>query len=206
MEGSNKVAGLVLAAGASTRMGKPKQLLRAGGRTLLERSVEQALGSALDRVVLVLGHQAGQIKRTLGESLYHPKLKVVVNRAYHRGISSSIITGLKEIEQEYPYVMIILADMPCLQAGHINRLLQEYLHSPKLIGALKVHNRRTHPVVFHRKLYPELHQLRNDVGARSLFAKYGDQVRLVEAPEGYNDRDIDTPADYRTFREEIQKD
>ena len=91
-----KVAGIILAAGASTRMGRPKQLLPLQGQTLLGRVLNNALESDLNRIFLVLGHQAQMIKNALGKLLRHRRLKIVDNRDYNKGISSSIIAGLSE--------------------------------------------------------------------------------------------------------------
>ena len=199
----SKVAGLVLAAGTSTRMGRPKQLLPVEGMSLLDRVLVEALNSELTLVALVLGYKAQEIKEGLKTQIHHPKLKIIENRDYRDGISSSIITGLSEVEDEYDHCMIILADMPHINANIINRLLHEYLASRLPLGSIKTENRRSHPVIFGRKLYPEIHQLKGDLGARDLFIKYRDQACLVEPEEDYKDMDIDTLDDYLEFIKEI---
>lgn len=199
------VAGLLLGAGASTRMGKLKQLLPIGKESLLERALNEALKSDLNKVVLVLGHHAGEIKKVLARNILHPKLKVIENTNYKQGISSSIIAGLTCVEQNYDHVMIILGDIPHIDSDLINLLLHRYLDSHLPIGAIKIKTKRSHPVIFSRKLYYELHKLKGDVGARALFQKYADQVCLVE-PEGfYDDRDIDTTDDYVKMGDNEQK-
>jgi len=178
-------------------MGSPKQMLELGGRSLLDRALEQALGSDLDRVTLVLGHRAREIKDSLKTDLGHPKLRVVINRDYLQGMSTSIITGLSDVEASCELVMIILADMPYVTSGLINQLLCGYRASGRLLGAVAAGNRRSHPVIFPRRLFPELHGLAGDRGAKDLFRKYSDDVFLF-TPEGhFEDRDIDTPADYQ---------
>lgn len=199
------VAGLLLAAGSSTRMQRPKQLLPVGGETLLGRSLKEALNSDLDTVVLVLGHKAKEIRRELGPLLSHPKVKIIENRYYRKGISSSIMAGLSEIEGSHDHVMVLLADLPHIDSNLINLLLQKYLDSHLPIGAIKVKNRRSHPVIFSRELYPELYELRGDVGARALFERYGHKVCLVESESPYDDRDIDTPEDYAQFQRSLKK-
>lgn len=199
------VAGIVLAAGESTRMGRPKQLLPAGGGTLLERILDEALRSDLDEVILVLGHLFEDIRAVLGQVLEHPKLKVIENRQYKQGISSSIIAGLSEVEESHDHVMILLADMPHIDANLIDLLVRRYIDSRLPLGAIKLKTKRTHPVIFSRKLFHELHNLKGDVGARGLFKKYADQVCLVE-PEGfYDDRDIDTLEDHTKYRKTFEK-
>ena len=199
------VAGIVLAAGESTRMGRPKQLLPAGGGTLLERILDEALRSDLDEVILVLGHLFEDIRAVLGQVLEHPKLKVIRNRQYKQGISSSIIAGLSEVEESHDHVMILLADMPHIDANLIDLLVRRYIDSRLPLGAIRLKTKRTHPVIFSRKLFHELHNLKGDVGARDLFIKYADQVCLVE-PEGfYDDRDIDTLEDHTKYRKTFEK-
>ena len=198
------VAGVLLAAGASERMGKTKQLLPAGGKTLLDRVLNETLKSDLDRVVLVLGHQAGEIRSALGQTLQHPKLKVVENKQYRQGISSSIIAGLLEIEETYDYVMILLGDIPHVDSGLINYLCHRYLDSGLPIGAVKIGTKRSHPVIFSRELYGELHKLEGDVGGRPLLNKYSSRTCLVEPEKPYDDRDIDTPEDYSDFVNELE--
>ena len=203
---TEKVAGLLLAAGASTRMGQPKQLLRLEGETLLARMLGEVLGSDLDLVVLILGYQAQEIKRSLGSHMKHPKLRIIENRSYLDGISTSIITGLSEVEDVFDHVMIILADMPLINSSLINLLLHQYLASPLQLGAVKLIGRRSHPVIVGRQFYDELRQLKGDVGARDLFLKYADRVCLVEPEEDYDDVDIDTMEEYLEFKRSLDHD
>ena len=195
-----RVAGVLLAAGASTRMGKTKQLLPFGEKTLIERVLVEALNSELDKVVLVLGYQAVEIKKIINPVSPQPKLTIIENRQFKQGISSSIIAGLSEIENTHDHVMILLGDMPFIHRDLINLLIRRYLQSGLLIAAIKGQDRPAHPMIFSRQLYPELMILRGDVGARALFTKYRDKVCLIE-PEGpYDAKDIDTPEDYTGFQ------
>lgn len=195
------IAGIVLAAGEASRMGRPKQLLQAGGITLVERIVDEALKSDLDEVILVLGHQYKEIREKLGKVVNRPRLKVIENRKYKKGMSSSIIAGLSEVENNHDHVMLLLADMPYIDTTLINFLLRRYMDSRLPLGAIKLNKKRTHPVIFNRQLYHELRDLKGDVGARDLFKKYADRVCLVEPEGSYEDTDIDTPEDYAAYTE-----
>lgn len=192
----DRAAGLILAAGASTRMGTPKQLLRVQGTTLLERMCAEALRSMLDKVIVILGFRAEAMKRALRGILPRPKIKLIENSAYEQGISSSIVAGVSEIRDTHDHAMLLLADMPFIDARLIDLLLRRYLHSRLPLGAIQIQSKRSHPVIFSRMLYPELLQLRGDVGARALFRKYRDRACLVEPDFFYDDSDIDTPEDY----------
>lgn len=195
-----RVAGLLLAAGESSRMGRLKQLLPLGEDTLLNRVLREALSSDLDRVVLVLGHRAGEIVQSLGDLAESEKLLMVENRRYKRGISSSIAAGLSRVEKTHDHVMILLADMPDIRADLIDRLLRRCLTSGSPLGAVEVGGKRSHPVFFSRRLYPELNRLKGDEGARGLFRTHRDEVCLVKADDFYDDRDLDTLEDYETYR------
>jgi len=199
-----KIAGLLLAAGASTRMGRPKQLLHVQGVTLLERILHEALKSELDKIILILGHQSKEIKKVLGQIIVHKKLRVIENPRYRQGISSSITTGLSVTEDNYDHVMILLADLPHVTSRLINLLIHRYLESQLPIGAIQVKSKRSHPVIFGRPFYNELRKLKGDMGARALFQKYGDRTCLVEPDFFYDDMDIDTEDDYAGFQKSLK--
>lgn len=193
-------AGIILAAGSSTRMGRTKQLLQVGGKKLVARILDETLASDLKKVVLVLGHKGKEIESVLEEYQKHPKLHFVKNPKYKKGISTSIIAGLRAVEDEYDPIMFILADMPYIDKSLINSLLNNYLDSQLSMGAVGVKGRRSHPVIFSRKWYRELHRLKGDKGARELFSKYPEDVHLFEAGEYFRDIDIDTPEDLNKLK------
>jgi molybdenum cofactor cytidylyltransferase len=201
---ADPVAGLLLAAGASTRMGTPKQLLQTGNALLLDRVLAQALRSELDRVILVLGFMAKEIRERILFGRDSSRLKIVENSSYQRGISSSILTGLSHVENEFDHVMILLGDMPYITSAVINRLLTGYLKSELPLGALSVRGKRSHPVIIGRPFFPALHQLTGDQGARDLFTRHEDQVCLVAPGGDYDDADIDTYEDYLKFKKNLQ--
>jgi len=194
-----KAAGIVLAAGESSRMVGIKQLLPLGEETLIERVLVQVLASRLDRVVLVLGHRAPEIHAVVTRRFVDPRLLIIENRHYRQGMSSSIAAGISEVEGAYDHAMIFLADMPCIPGDVIDRLLERHLGSGMSIGAVQADGRPAHPVIFTREVYPDLKRLRGDVGARSLFPKYGESICLIQPEGDYDTIDIDTPEDYAEF-------
>jgi molybdenum cofactor cytidylyltransferase len=197
---SSRMAGIVLAAGESRRMGRPKQLLSAGRGTVLAKVLKAALNSSLDRVVLVLGHESRLVGESLGPAAQHPKLETVLNPRYREGMSTSLIEGLRRVEKTCDRVMVILGDMPHLWPGLIDRLRKEMEASDRPLGALATGGRRTHPVVIGREFYAAVHGLTGDRGARGLFRENAARVLLVDAGDAYNPSDIDTPLDYEKFR------
>jgi len=200
-----KVAGILLAAGASTRMGGLKQLLPVAGVTLIERALTAALESRLDRLVLVLGHRAPEIETALSGFVRNPKLTIVHNRRYREGISSSLVAGVEEIAHSHDHAMILLADMPFIDHLVINLLIEGYLKAQLPIGAIKVSKHAAHPVMFRRDLFFELKTLTGDVGARSLLKKYNDRVCLIAPGANYDERDIDNREDYRNFQTDLRE-
>ncbi|MBN2059950.1 MAG: nucleotidyltransferase family protein [Deltaproteobacteria bacterium] len=195
-----KVAGLILAAGASIRMGRPKQLLPIGTGTLLDTVINEAVKSELDLVIVILGCRSEEIRKSLNTCLNSQKLTVIENTDWENGISSSLITGISYIHNVYDHCMVILADMPNISSGLINHLLYHYLNSGLKLGAITVGRKRSHPVIFNRSFYSEIYGLKGDIGAKRLFEKYSDKVCLVRPEQGYDDTDLDTPDDYFKYR------
>jgi molybdenum cofactor cytidylyltransferase len=198
------IAGLVLAAGSSSRMGTPKQLLPVGHSTLLDRVLGQALQSDLERIILVLGFKAEAIARGLKIDLHHPKLRVIENKDYSHGLSSSLIAGLSLVEKESEGVMILLGDMPYITTALINLLLHRFEQSRFSLAALTSGGKRSHPVIIGRPFFPALHDLQGDEGAKALFVQHADLVLLVDPPGEYDAADIDTRDDYSALRRKLE--
>lgn len=201
---AGRVVGIILAAGASTRMGKPKQLIQIGDGSLIDHIIREADNSRLDYIVVVLGSRAEEIKDLLATDFENPRLNIVENSNWEKGISSSIIAGLIEVKDEYDHCMIILGDMPYITSALINLLLSEYLMSGMDLGAIITGERRSLPAIFGRPLYPELFNLKGDIGARNLFKKYSGRICLVSPENDYDDMDIDTPHDYSLYKNKVR--
>jgi len=193
------MAGIILAAGEASRMGRAKQLLPAGDETLLQRVLREALASGLETVVLVLGHRADQVRESMGRLQTHPKLRIVVNPRFREGMSTSLIEGMRCVEGTCERVMVILGDMPQVTSNLIDRLRRETEISGRPLGAVAVRGRRTLPVVIGRAFYEKVHGLTGDVGARGLFRDHPGATCLVETGDTYESSDIDTPEDYERF-------
>jgi molybdenum cofactor cytidylyltransferase len=190
------VTGILLMAGLSSRLGFPKALLPYGRKVLAERVLEQTLASRLDRVILVLGCQAPKILTTLGSFKGSPRLEVVVNRRYGRGLSSSIRAGLGVLDPSSSGVMFILGDQPLLNTATIDRIIQAFRRHPFPIVVPLYGRRPGNPVIFGRELLPELQRLRGDTGGREIIRKNPDWVLNIPIRPQYVGWDVDTWEDY----------
>ncbi|MBI5579805.1 MAG: nucleotidyltransferase family protein [Deltaproteobacteria bacterium] len=188
-------AGILLAAGASTRFGEPKQLLTLAGRFLIEWSLAAALASNLEHVVLVLGCEHERIRRRLGPSTVHPKCEIIVNPDYRSGQSTSLRSGLFRIRHDFPSAMFLLGDQPLVDAAVINLLLERYAGSEKLICVPTHRGTRGNPTLFGSPIYPEILKLAGDKGARDIIAAHPDQVLAVEIPDPLVFLDLDRRQD-----------
>jgi len=200
----SEVAAIVLAAGASLRFGQPKQLLPWGEKTLLQHVVDAVLASSTGRVVVVLGHRAGEIEASLraepsGERLGDRPVEVVVNDAWEEGLASSVRAGLRAIGPQVGAALFLLADQPSVTPQLINELIRRHRQSRKPIVAPFHRGRRGNPVLFARSLFPELMALKGDQGGRAVIGRYRAEVERVEVDSEGFFIDIDTPEDYERF-------
>ena len=185
---------IVLAAGASVRMGTPKQLLDIGGVSLVQRAAQAAIDSECHPVVVVLGARAELIRPELDGLAVH----VVVNFEWSAGLCTSIRCGLKKLltlTPEIEGVVLLLADQPEV-TGEALRKLTEAQKKSGLVAA-RYHGVLGTPAFFSREYFDELRQLDGPSGARSLLERHRARVVAVELPEA--GRDLDTPADLAAF-------
>jgi CTP:molybdopterin cytidylyltransferase MocA len=187
------VAAIILAAGASRRLGQPKQLLQLHGETLLERALRLAKEAGASPVIAVLGASFIEIAAAIpqGNSIR------VLNDRWQEGIASSIHAGLHALDSiahDSPGVLMMTCDQPRLTADHLRALIDTFhVQSPPSIVASTYAATVGVPAVFPRSVLPPLLELRGDQGARSVLLKPPCQLVKFEFPGG--DIDIDEPAD-----------
>ncbi|WP_414661218.1 nucleotidyltransferase family protein [Horticoccus sp. 23ND18S-11] len=182
----------ILAAGASTRMGSPKQLLVVDGKPLLIRAVEAALASAAWPVVVVLGANAEQIRPALA------RLPVIVteNAAWSEGMAASIragVTTLQQFSRSLDGALIALCDQPAFSAETIARLVETQRTTGRSIVAAQYAGRRGAPALFLRQHFATLTALTGEEGARALL--HGDPAAVASVDLPALALDLDTPAD-----------
>ncbi|MGH8150822.1 MAG: nucleotidyltransferase family protein [Steroidobacteraceae bacterium] len=180
---------VVLAAGASTRFGSPKQLVRVQGRPLLHRAVAQAAEIAGQGVLVVLGAHAAE----LAPLLRHSSASVIVNREWSEGLGSSIRSAIAHVPASCDGVLLLLADQAAVTVGDLERLRGAWRRQPEWIAASRYESTVGVPAIFPRSLFSELAALRGDRGARDLLRRHCDRVIGVGLANAAID--IDTPED-----------
>jgi molybdenum cofactor cytidylyltransferase len=191
------IAGLLLAAGASRRMGRPKLLLPVGGKPMLRWAAEALVAAGLSPVVAVLGHEA----LAVGETLAGLPVLRLENRSYPEGQASSLRAGVGALPPTCRAAAVALGDMPGLRAAAVVKLVEAFRSGGKGIALPVYHGRRGHPVVFDLERYrTELLALSGDEGGRSLLARHTEDVLEVPVGDAGVLLDVDTPEAYERTR------
>jgi molybdenum cofactor cytidylyltransferase len=186
--GNAGIALILLAAGASTRLGRPKQLLPFRGRSLLRHAAETALASVCRPVAVVLGASADRLQMELTAL----PVTVALNPAWAEGMAKSIRAGLKAVSSETAgadAVVIMLCDQPLITAGMLDRLVSVHRLEGRGIVASDYEGVLGAPALFSRKYYPELGVLEGNEGARRIIVKHEDDLARISLPEAAFDVD-----------------
>ena len=190
-----KVGGLLLAAGGSSRLGRPKQLLQFDGKTLIRRAAETLVNSKCNPVVVVLGAETDRSSAELSGLALHTS----VNENWQTGMSSSIKTGLNAllgIEPDLEAVVITLCDQPHVTSNDIDRIIAAFrVHAAPIVAA-RYGETIGVPAMFSRELFDDLLKLHGDKGARSLILNTPDVATVSLENAAF---DIDTPDDAMSF-------
>jgi molybdenum cofactor cytidylyltransferase len=190
------IAVIVLAAGASTRMGRQKLTLPlADGRPLVRAAVEQVLAADLDDVVVVLGREA----EAVASALRGLPIRTVVNPRYAEGQSTSLRAGLDALAQDTEAAVVALGDQPLPDPRLLRQLVEAFRASGRPIVAPLYRDGRGNPVLFASSVFDELRRVEGDRGGRPVVAR--DAERVAEVPvDAPMPADIDTPDDYEAAR------
>lgn len=180
---------IILAAGAATRFGSPKQLAKVDGRPVLHTAVSRAVEVAGHAVTVVLGAHAAQV----APLLRHSPASIIINRDWEEGMASSIRAGIARLPGSCEGVLLMLADQVAVTADDLRRLISTWHRQPNHIVAAQYGNTTGAPAIFPRTDFRSLLELRGDQGARLLFQRFSD--RLVRVPMASAAIDIDTPDD-----------
>lgn len=187
------VGAIVLAAGASTRMGEQKLLLPFAGTTVVAHIVQELQAAQVAAVHVVTGHEPDRIHAALAG------MDVVFahNPDYTRGMLSSIRTGLASAPAHWTAALIALGDQPLMRAAHVRALVDAHAAETDRIFVPGHAGRRGHPLLLPRRYWQEALEQHDDTGLRGLLAAHADAVTVIELATEDVLSDMDTPDDYR---------
>ena len=190
------IAGLVLAAGMSTRMGRNKLLIEINGRPMVAHAADAALAAGLDPVVVITGHDAANVRAALADR----DVVCIHNPDFVTGMLGSLKAGIRALPDEAEGAVVCLGDMPDVTAAHVTRLLAAF-DGARRICVPTSHGRRGHPVVLGRAHFPEILSLPNEVGARDVVRAHPEAVRQIDM-DGDEAilTDLDTPESLAAHR------
>jgi molybdenum cofactor cytidylyltransferase len=189
------ISGVVLAAGTSSRFGRPKQLADLTGKPLLQHVIDALEESSLDDIVVVLGHEARRIEAALR---LPDKARTVTNVHYALGQATSLRAGLEALGPQVNAALIVLGDQPGLTTAMVAAVLNEQATSAAPIVRARFRSVPGHPVVAARSEWERWRALEGDEGARSLIEQSADQVRHVDFDVPPL-TDVDTPEQLRAL-------
>ena len=196
---SGRVAGVVLAAGTSSRMGRNKLFLPLGGISVLRRAVAAARGAGLDPVLVVLGHESD---RALAELQGLP-CTPVINEEYARGMNTSVRAGISAVPDDASGAVVMLADMPFVTAGMVRGLVERYRSSETPLVVSTYGDVLAPPILYGRALFPELRALDGDgCGKRVVKAHREEAVEVAWDPVAL--ADLDVPEDVERVRTRME--
>jgi molybdenum cofactor cytidylyltransferase len=188
------VSAVVLAAGASSRMGAMKQLLPFGETTLLETVIANVRRARVDEIIVVLGASADEIRGKLAVD----QSRIVINPEFHQGMGTSLRCGIAQVSTDA--ALVVLADQPFVEASTINRLVEEYCEKEPQIVIPVYRGFRGNPVLLDRSVFPEIMGLSGDIGCRAIFGGHSENILKVPVDDVGVLLDIDTREDFEKLR------
>jgi molybdenum cofactor cytidylyltransferase len=197
----NNIAVLVLAAGKSSRMKTPKQLVKIGNNYLLETVLSKAKSINRNHVYCVLGANTNLIRREISS----PNIHFIYNSNFNDGLSSSIVSGISELEmknQNYDAVLVLLGDQPAIEKEYLNAMIALFCKDKSKIVASNYGEKLGVPAIFSKNYFSELKKISGDFGAKDILKK-NKNVISIKMPTNFID--IDTEKDLQDFKKSILK-
>jgi molybdenum cofactor cytidylyltransferase len=188
---------VILAAGSSSRLGEPKQLVKHDGKNLLQTTIDAAVNSDAAPVIVVLGANAEQVSGEINKSNVH----IAINSDWEEGMASSVRIGLNEllfISPSIEAVILMVCDQPYISTDLVNQLINEQKKTGKPIVTCNYGASTGPPALFDRSLFIELMQLKGDIGARKIIRHHSNEIATISFAKGKID--IDTKEDYNALR------
>ena len=184
---------IILAAGESKRMTKPKPLLRFGDQTFLEHIISVLKLSHVDQITVVLGSEA----ETIRQSINLVGINIVINKGYLKGQLSSLIAAIEDAPEETEAILVCLVDMPFITKEVVDEIISKFKQTDKPIIVPVFNKKRGHPVLFSRSLFNELLNAPEEQGARYVLYSNEEKILELETHESRILIGINTPDDYK---------
>jgi len=189
------IVGVVLSAGESIRMGRPKALLPIEGQTFLERIVAALKKTQVGKIIVVLGHDAENMTR----EIKHLPVEVLINSDYQLGQLSSLQTAVRHLQSDEHCdgMLVHLVDHPYIDGKLVDLMIQRFYERGKLIIVPRYQGKRGHPVIFSRSLFRKLLDAPMEQGAKAVVNAHAKETLEIAADDEGVTIDIDTPDEYR---------
>jgi len=192
------IVAVVLSAGESSRMGRPKALLPVDGVRFIEKIVTALKSTRVAKIIAVLGHDADEMRRQIGDL----PVTMVVNPNYKRGQLSSLVAAINSIQSSKDSasvdgILVHLVDHPYINPDLVNLMIDRFHETKKLIVVPRYQGRRGHPVIFSSALFAELLAAPLDQGAKTVVHAHRDDTLEIDTEDEGVTIDIDTPEEYR---------
>lgn len=199
MRNKDKIGVIILAAGSSSRLGQPKQLVEYKGKNLLQAIIDLADSLDFESKILVLGANAEDIKSNIKISNF----ELFQNKNWEEGMASSLRSGLGQLENNIDHVLILLSDQPLVTREHLLKLIRKQLEVKVPATFSKYEEKPGVPAIFSRSLFPKLMNLKGDEGAKKLLHDQGFRYECIDFEKG--NFDVDTKEDVERLKELEQK-
>lgn len=190
------ISAAILAAGTSSRLGQPKQLLKLDGQTLIRRTARAVLDAQVTRVLVIVADSSHA--EAIADEMRDLSVEIIVNSEWHEGMASSVRAAVAAAG-EAEALLLTPCDLPRLSSEHLRALIEKYHAENVPIVASRYNETLGAPLVIARALWVELSQLRGDVGARRVIMRH--EASFIEWPNGAFD--VDTPADWANLGYEL---
>jgi molybdenum cofactor cytidylyltransferase len=192
-----RIASIVLAAGRSSRMGTRNKLLEPiGGEPMVRRVAVVAIAGGAQPVIVVTGYEAAEV----GAALHGLGVTVILNLDYADGLSTSLRAGLSELPTEIDGALILLGDMPEVEASVLSALMAAFTEMSAICVPVR-HGRKGNPVLWGSRYFPEMMELTGDFGAKPLMARHEAHLIEVEVATDSIFHDVDAPEDLARLKQ-----
>jgi molybdenum cofactor cytidylyltransferase len=178
-------------------MGAQKLLLPVGGRPMVRRVVDAAVGSRAARTIVVIGHEADAVR----EALDGAPVVVTANGDYAAGMSTSLQAGLRATPGMCGAAIFLLGDQPYVTSALLDEMIDRFVSTGAAVVRPVVGGRHANPVLMSAALFPEILEQRGDVGGREIVERHAGEVSLISVDDPRLCVDVDSPLDYKTVRE-----